>query len=214
MKYLLLLLMFAGSFDLSALGSNRPYLGDSGVMVELGTALHFTNSKADSIAGAEFSQKYTHSQTLTGGFSILVWDKLILGIRYSHWLAGQKYSSLGNPVEDSLVLHEVGGNVGFQFGNPRIRYRLMAGVAYPLGLKVVQTSSSVRNFIPDENSLLLDSRFQIILKLYTGVSLLVEAGYRWADLGVLKSEGTEYLNPSARFDLSGPFIGTGIGIHF
>ncbi|NBT57672.1 hypothetical protein EBT16_02695 [bacterium] len=214
MKLLTLSLLLGWFLASSAWANSRPYLGDGGLLVELGTALHFTDSKADAVAGADYSKKYTHLQVGVGGFSVLLWERVVVGLQYTYWLAEQQYAVSGNTVQDSLVLHEVGARLGYQLGNPRIRYRLIAGMGYPFGLKVVQKSSSSKDFLPDSVPWVFDGRLQIFLKLNTTLSLLVEGGYRWANLGTFKSDGVEYLPSTGQFDLSGPFIGTGIGIHF
>jgi len=166
----LLFIFFAWFMTSTALLAERTHLGDGGFLIELGTDLHFTEAP-----------NYSHVDVFNGGLSVLLWDRLVAGARYHYWLA---------------EVHEVQGVLGVQFGNPRVRYRLLGGAGIPMSVKD----------IPDSKSILYDSRFQVILKLNSTVSWLIEAGYRWADLGTSSS--------GSRLDLSGPFLGTGIGIHF
>jgi len=145
-------------------------LGDGGFLFEAETDLHFTRA-----------QNYTQVDVFHGGLSVLLWDRMVLGSRYHYWLA---------------EVHEIQGVLGFQFGNPRVRYRLLGGAGIPLRVKN----------IPDCKSPLYDARFQVILKLNRTFSWLMETGYRWANLGFTPS--------GSGLDLTGPFLGTGIGIHF
>lgn len=214
MKIRSLICVLIGWFSWSAFPAQRTLLGDSGVLVELGTDLHFTDSKAAEVAGAEFSKKFTHLDVFQGSVSFLLFEHVSLGIRYHYWLGEQNYSLSGTNFKDSLHLQELAGTLGFQFGNPRVRYRVVAAVGYPVDLKVVQTGGSTKNFLPEFTPLLFDGRFQVILKLNSTFSWLIEAGYRRAELGIFKSGTENYISSGATFDLSGPLLGTSVGIHF
>jgi hypothetical protein len=170
MNHRSLIIFLAWLLSLPAFPAARTHLGDGGLLLELSTDRHFTKA-----------QNYPHVDAFNGGLSTLLWDRLTLGTRYHYWLA---------------EVHEVQGVLGVQFGNPRVRYRLLGAVGVPLSVKS----------IPECSSFLYDARVQVILKLNTTFSWLIESGYRWANLGTLSS--------GVGLDLSGPFLGTGIGIHF
>lgn len=102
----------------------------------------------------------------------------VLGITGHHWL-----------TPSSLKMATLGGLLGIQFGNPRIRYRLLGGTQLPLGI---------------ENSLgrepLWEAKIQSLLKFNQVFSWTLEGGYLYTKNPVNK--------------LGGLFVGTGIGIHF
>jgi len=159
----LFFIVFAWLLSSAALPASKTNLGDSGVLIELATDLHFTEAP-----------NYTNTDVYSVGASALLWENVVLGASYHYWVAD---------------IQELQGQLGIQWGNPRVRYRVLGGMGYPISGKLV----------PDSKTLLLDSRFQVILKLNSTVSWIIESGYRWAKLNL---------------DLSGPFLGTGIGIHF
>ncbi|NBX82820.1 hypothetical protein EBQ90_07005 [bacterium] len=189
-------------------------LHDSGILLELGGQYQFTNSQAGSIPSAVFSQKMTNPYLLQAGFSYEVWKGITVGLRASTWLARQRYELGVETRSDTLTLHQMGPEFGFQFGNPRMRYRLVAAIVYPLTLKVVREGITSQTFTRVSTRLVYEVRFQSILKVQQWLSWVLEGGYRLFDLGVLQSGSESFVASGASLDVSGPFIGTGIGIHF
>lgn len=211
---ILLLVLLGLGVSAPGFAAKLTQLHDSGILLELGGQYQFTNSQAGSIPGAVFSQKMMNTYLLQAGLSYQVWKGITVGLRASTWLASQRYELGAETRSDTLTLHQMGPEFGYQFGNPRMRYRLVAAIIYPLTLQVVREGNSSQTFIPGSTPLLYEVRFQSILKFQQWLSWVFEGGYRLFDLGVLRSGSESFVSSGASLDISGPFIGTGIGIHF
>jgi len=200
----------------------RPVFGEKGFthlregdfLVQLGGDLQFTDSQAAGIPGASFSKKFTNSYVLNASVGAQVLGPFYFGIRYGYWLASQDYNVSGVSSSDTLTIHGFGPEVGALWGNPRIQYRAILGFSYPLGLKIERQQASSQTFSRDTLPLTYELRLQLNLKFDSHISWLVEGGYRRVNLGKLLSGSTDYIASGASLDLSGLFVGTGMGIHF
>lgn len=153
-----------------------------------------------------------NAYTLQGSFHAQIASKWALGIRYSHWLGDSTLDWGGQADADSLALKVLGLECGYRFGNPRMHYFVTLGAGIPLQIEVVQQSQ--KTFRADTTPLLYEARFQTQLKFMQNISWILEGGYRLAHLGVLKSGNDSYMTSGAGLDLSGAFLGSGLGIHF
>jgi hypothetical protein len=200
----------------------RPVFGEKGFthlregdfLVQLGGDLQFTDSQAAGIPGASFSKKFTNSYVLNASVGAQVLGPFYFGLRYGYWLASQNYNVSGVSSSDTLTIHGFGPEVGALWGNPRIQYRAVLGFSYPVGLKIDRQQASSQTFSRDTLPLTYELRLQLNLKFNSHVSWLVEGGYRRVNLGKLLSGSTDYITSGASLDLSGLFVGTGMGIHF
>ena len=153
-----------------------------------------------------------NAYTLQGSFHAQVSQKWALGIRYSHWLGDSTLNWGGEAETDSLSLKVLGLELGYRFGNPRMHYFLSLGAGLPLQLEVLQPSQ--KKYQTDQTPVIYEARIQAQLKFIQNISWILEAGYRQVSLGVLKSGTEKYLPSEKGLDLSGAFLGSGIGIHF
>jgi len=83
----------------------------------------------------------------------------------------------------------LGALLGIQMGNPRIRYRIIGLAEIPIG------SEEGLEKVP-----LFEAKIQTLLKFNRIISWNLEAGFLFTESDLPR--------------WSGPFLGTGIGIHF
>lgn len=130
---------------------------------------------------ALFTQESSLRPSYPVGFSVTVMplgQRWVLGVAGNHWL-----------TPSSLKMTTLGGVLGMQWGNPRIRYRLLAGAQTPLGTEEGLGKEP-----------LWEVKTQSVLKFTRFFSWNLEAGY-------LSTQNTLQ-------KWSGFVLGTGIGIHF
>jgi hypothetical protein len=119
------------------------------------------------------------SYPLQASLTVMPFDqRIVLGITGQYWL-----------TPTSLKMTTLGGLLGIQWGNPRIRYRLLASTQTPLGTEEGLGKEP-----------LWEIKIQSVLKFNRIFSWNLEAGYLYTK-NVLQV-------------WSGPVLGTGIGIHF
>jgi hypothetical protein len=221
MKHRFLIILFAMAFSASSWAAGRPFtfLKEKDWLVQLGGDLQITGSKANQIEGATFSQEFTYSQIFHLGLSVKFWGNLFLGFQYAYWSATQNFiTSTEESISDTFTFHGLEPQLGLEWGNPRIQYRLILGAQYPLSFSIARDKTEPLTFIPDEQLLSYELRFQLNLKFSSSVAWILEGGYRLMDFGILSAGSESYINtgdPAGdRLDLSGPFVGSAIGIYF
>lgn len=177
-------------------------------------AIHFANSAAARISGAEFAEKFTNPVTLNVGIRARFLGFLSLGLRYEYWLAQQRYTLDGASVKDRLSLQGAGPEVGIQWGNPRAQYAILGAMIYPFSLSVNRTGGTAQTFTREKNPYYYLVRLLITIKFSSKLGFFLESGYRKADFGNLTSDSQPFIAGGDHFNLSGPFFGTGISFHF
>lgn len=217
MKQRFLVILLFCVLSASAWSENRPFtvLREKDWMVQLGGDLQITGSQANQVEGATFSQDFTYSQMFHLGVSVKIWGKLFLGVQYAYWSATQKYvSSTEESISDSFTFQGLEPQLGMEWGNPRIQYRLLVGAQYPLSFSILRSKTEPLTFLPAEQSLTYELRFQLNLKFSSSFAWILEGGYRLMDFGVLNSGTESFIASGDALDLSGPFVGSAIGIYF
>ena len=189
-------------------------LASTPVLIQIGGDLQFTDSQAASISNATFSDKFTNSYVLSAGIGTQAWGPVYVGFRYTYWLGQQKYQVTGEDRTDRLNLQGIGPELGWQWGNPRIQYRAVVGISYPLVCHMDRLKNSSQTFTPAKIPLLYETRLQLNLKFSSAISWVLEGGYRKVNLGNLQSDTEDFLVAGSDLDFSGFFLGTGLGIHF
>ena len=170
---------------------------------------HYSRSAADSVAGALYTQKFGTGATASAAVGIRPLSFFYVGVRYEYWFAMRRSLIDGNQSNDLLRYHGPVGEVGFYTENPRTYYLLTVGVMYPL---LSEIQSIGRTFTPVGYRFSYSGRLLLGVKFNYFCSLIVHAGYRYAPLGDFAAGGENYV--TGGLDLSGPFVGMGLGIHF
>jgi len=155
--------------------------------------------------------RFKQAYTLQAAFQGQVYRQWALGIRYGQWLGEEGWAWGGQSPQDKLTLQVLGAEIGYRLGNPRLHYFFSLGASVPLQLRIARSGNTPKTFSSASTPFLYEARFQAQLKFIQNISWILEAGYRWVDLGVLSSGSESY---EARLELTGPFLGTAIGIHF
>jgi hypothetical protein len=189
-------------------------LRDKDWFLEASGDLQFTGSEANQIENATFSQDFSFSQVFHLGLSVKVWRGLLLGVQYGYWSAKQEYTESTNTISDTFVQHSVGPMLGVEWGNPRLQYRFLIVAPYSASLFVERLNPDRQNFLPDSLPINYEARFQINLKFSSSVVWLLQGGFRFMDLGAFKSGSETFPATGNSLNMSGPFVGSGLGIFF
>lgn len=170
----------------------------------------FAKSAADTVAGASYTENFSRPLVGGGGVGLLLWKAIYVGARYEYWFGRRTFSLSGTTQIDELNYQTLGAELGYYVSNPRVFWLLMAGVHYPVLLKVI---TSVGAFTSSQAPLAFIGRLTMGIRFSKYHSLLIEGGYRSANLKELTAGSRSYLSGS-NFDLSSPFIGIGLWVHF
>lgn len=183
-------------------------------LLELSGDLQFTSSEANQIENATFTQDFSFSQIFHFGLSLKIWRGVFFGFQYGYWSVKQEYTLSSNTVSDTLVQHSVGPTLGVEWGNPRLQYRFLLAAPYSASLALERLNPDRQIFMPDFLPIGYEVRFQINLKFSSSIAWILQGGYRFLDLGVLKSGSEVFPTSGNSLNMSGPFVGSGLGIFF
>lgn len=213
MRYLFLTLLF---LSLSAFAKGRSSeLKDGSFVFYFGGDVAFSTSKADSVAGATYTNKYNNSMILDAGLGVRLFRYIYIGTRYEYSLLKRAYTVGGVETQDKLDYQNIGGEIGWVAGNPRVHWILSVGGFFPLALDVAQVrNGTTTHFINAQKPITYQGRLTLGVKMNSAISFRFEGGYRMQNVGNLQSNGSSYLNGGEKLDLSGPFFGFGLGLHF
>lgn len=190
-------------------------LKDQSQYVYFGGTFQFTDSAADDVAGASYTKKMTNPVVLVGGLGFRLFNFLFLGARYEHWIAGRGFTVGGVAQNDTLKYQSIGGELGIYRGNPRFFWIVSAGWFHPITLSVESTRGSTSStYIHEPKPVGYQARLTMGVKLNSLMSFRLEGGYRHANFGDMSSGSTSLLQGGEKLDLSGPFVGVGLGVHF
>lgn len=193
--------------------TNVSNLNQRKLMLFVSSDFHFTNSKADQVTGAVYDHQFTNPYTLNAGLGLTVFNRIYLGVRYEYWVGQRQLTLQGIGQTDTLKIQNIGGDVGWVTGNPRVFWILMASAYYPIlqGVEVRSTTTQTYQTLPMRFG--YSGRLEIGIKFNNTFSLLMEGGYRFADFGQPQSNTSNYLS-NGDFVLSGPFGGIGLAVLF
>lgn len=187
-------------------------LREGSVLTSLSVHVLYANSNADKVTGATYERKMALPSIGSVGLGIRPWKKLYMGVRYEYWYSDRKFTLNNVGQTDLLKFQTIGGELGYYTGNPRVYYLFSAGVHYPLELKI--SSDRQGDFTNLAKPLTYQGRLVIGVKFSSLIALQIEGGYRLMDLGNLLNGNTPFLSGGASMNLSGPFLGLGLGLHF
>ncbi len=168
---------------------------------------------ADRVEGAQYTRQYINPSVLAIAGGGRIWGPLYLGLRVENWFAGRAFvNAQGTAQTDTLTYRTLGIETGYMTSSPRVIYLATLGVQYPLAARV--TSRALGN--TDEYSasgtpLAYALRMALGIRFSRVVSLSIEGGYRFANLGQLATAHFTYLGTEP-FDLSGAFAAIGLGV--
>lgn len=213
-RFFLFLLLFL--FPLQAAYAKGKSLVDYSQVFYIAGNVLFTDSTADDVSGATFRQNMTNPFVGAAGLGFRFLGFLYIGARYEHWFANRDFTSAGIPQEDTLKFSSIGGEVGFYRGNPRFYWTLTAGYFHTLSLSMEskRNVNIVTIYTRDPKPVTFQGRLTVGVKLNSRYSFRLEGGFRYANLGNLVYGSNPFLPGSADLNLSGPFVGAGLGIHF
>lgn len=174
--------------------------------------LALTSSEADKISGATYVENMRTPLLGTVGLGAFVKSWLWLGARYENWFSHRDFSISGVSQEDKLYLQQAGPEIGYVRGNPRVSYLFVVGALYPFEQRVVSTANG--SFSRGTRFWNYYARASMELRLTSRLDFHLESGYRWVNLKDLKAHGTSFLPGGSDLNLSGPFIGAGLGLRF
>ncbi len=172
---------------------------------------HFTNSYADQVSGANYDHKYTNPYTLNAGLGVTILNHIYLGARYEYWIGQRQLTLSGVGQTDTLKIDNIGADLGWVTGNPRVFWILMASAYYPLNQGVEVRSTTTQTYSTSPMKYGYAGRLKLGIKLNNSFALLIEGGYRFADFGQPQAASTNYLS-NGNFSLSGPFGGLGLAL--
>ena len=174
--------------------------------------LGLASPASDKVLGASYTQNMRTPILGTLGLGYFALKPLWIGIRYEFWVAQRKMSLAGVNSIDKLNLQLLGPEVAYVRGNPRVSYLFAAGGTFPLKQQidsnvngVFQTGATFWNY---------HLRTSLELRFNTQLALHLEGGYRWVKVRGLSSSSGSFLANGGDVDLSGPFVGIGLGFLF
>lgn len=171
-----------------------------------------TSTTADKISGATYTKNMRSPLVGVAGLGVFVKPWFWIGARYENWFANREFSLAGNQQKDRLHLQQLGPEIGYVRGNPRVSYLFSVGALYPFEQRIV--SSTQGSFSRSTRFWNYNARASMELRLNPRLDFHLEAGYRWINLRDLQSQGTSFLSGGADLNLSGPFTGVGLGFRF
>lgn len=174
--------------------------------------LALTSSDADKVANAVYTQNFRTPLVGVLGFGGYPFPWLWVGARYETWFASRDFSIGGNSQKDTLHLQMVGPEVGYVRGNPRVSYVFALGGMYPLEQRI--SSSAQSDFNRGTRFWTYQARASMELRATSSLAVHFEAGYRWLNLRDLSNPSGSFLTGGGDLNLSGPFVGLGIGFLF
>ncbi len=187
------------------------HLSPRKLMFYFSSDFHVTNSKADQVTDAVYDHKFTNPYTLNVGMGVTLFSHIYIGARYEYWIGQRQLTLNGVGQTDTLKVQNLGGEIGWVTGNPRVFWILMASAYYPLEQSVEVRRGTTQIYSTLPTRLGYSGRLNLGIKLNNTFAILLEGGYRMADLGQPQSNSQNYLN-NGEFNLSGPFGGLGFSI--
>jgi hypothetical protein len=168
--------------------------------------------ESDAVSGAAYTKKMRTPLVACAGFGVAPWSRLWLGMRYELWWAQREIETGGSQSLDTLRLQTLGPEVGWVRGNPRVTYLFVAGAQYPLQQKV--EASSVNSYTSSSSNWNYFVRSSLELRFNSRLALHLEGGYRWVKIKGLQNGVTSFVEGNRDLNLSGPFVGMGLGLFF
>lgn len=185
---------------------HRPFLFYTSANIAL------TSTAADKVSGASYTKNMRSPIVGAAGLGAFVKPWFWIGARYENWFANREFSLAGNEQRDRLHLQQLGPEIGYVRGNPRVSYLFSVGALYPFEQRIM--SSTQGTFSRGTRFWNYIARASMELRLNSRFDFHLEAGYRWVNLRDLQSQGTSFLSGGADLNLSGPFTGVGLGFRF
>jgi len=168
--------------------------------------------ESDSVSGAVYTKKMRIPLVACAGFGVTLWSRLWLGARYEFWWAQREFETGGSQSLETLRLQTLGPEVGWVRGNPRVTYLFVAGGQYPLQQKVDSTIANSYNSSSSHWNYFVRSSME--LRFNSRIALHLEGGYRWVKIKGLQNGVTSFVQGNGDLNLSGPFVGLGLGLFF
>ena len=150
--------------------------------------------------------------TAAAGLGVSPFKPVWLGIRYEYWFASRETLSVGSVQKDVLKLQLLGPELGYIRGNSRVAYLFAAGAMFPIAQGI--SSSANGDYKTSTTEWNWQARAAIELRLARRIAVHFEGGYRWVNIKNLNSMGSSFIQNSNRLELSGPFVGMGLGLLF
>lgn len=176
------------------------------------TNLTFAEPDSDKVSGASYQKKMRTPLVGAIGVGVSPIKSVWLGIRYEYWFAKRELTLSGNPQTDSLNLQLIGPEVGVIRGNSRAAYLFAAGGLFPLVQEISSTSQGT--FTTSNSDWKFQLRASIELRLVKSLVVHFESGYRWLRIKNLSSNGVPFISGNGPMNMSGPFVGMGLGFFF
>lgn len=175
-------------------------------------AITLADSESDKVSGAIYQKKMTTPQVGSLGVGMSPLNSIWVGLRYDYWFAKRQMTLGGVDQEDSLKLQLLGPELGYIRGNPRVAYLFAFGAMVPIQQSIASNPNG--NFTSDKKDLSYQARAAIQLRLDSHFAVHFECGYRLIKIRELNNSGTSFVPGNKDVDLSGPFVGAGLGIFF
>lgn len=188
--------------------------GEAGVVARFSGDMMAVSTVADQVEGAQYSRQYVNPGVVSAAIGVQPFSSLYLGLRFENWIAGRTFTVNGATQTDSLAYQTFGLEAGYAAASPRLLYLATVAAVYPLQNKVTSTVGSTTDvYTPGAPRLAYDARMALAVRMTPILSVIIEVGYRFANLGPLNSGSFPYLGTQS-LDLSGPFAGVGLGVTF
>ncbi len=161
------------------------------------------NTAADKTTDAIYYRKHS-TNSVIGAFTygVQATNSVYTGIRYEYWASDRKYDLGQDSYNHRLNYQTAGLEVGYSFFHPRVWWAVVGGAHYP-----IKASSS--GFV---GSTVIQYQARTMLGIRTSktIWILLETGWRWANLGTLTDGSSSYVEGNGSMDLSGALVSFGI----
>lgn len=212
MRKFFLFLLFLAALPVFA-KSNGSSLKENRFVFYVAGNMQFSMSQADNVSGASYSEKMNHPFVGALGFGVRALPFLYIGTRYENWWVRRNIMVSGVNQIDRLAFQTIAAEAGFYTGNPRVHWLLTFGYQHPLQQEIQRSAPAAGNYQRSTPAPSYETRLTLSVKTSTLISIRFEGGYRMSNLGDMTASGTSFL-PGEELNMSGPFIGLGLGFHF
>jgi hypothetical protein len=127
-----------------------------------------------------------------------------------YWFLARAFTVGGLSTVDTFSLAHIGPEIGYYKNSARVLWLLSVSANYPIILEV--SSSNGNKYTATPVLLGYKGQLAVTLRLTGWLGFCFSGGYRFADLGILTSGGSNYLSGGATLNMSGPFVGLGLGV--
>lgn len=175
---------------------------------------NYSNSLGDQVSGATYGSRFANSYVGDIGLGTLLFSNAYVGAVFENRYARRSFTLAGQPQIDTLNFKAVGGEIGYWSSNPRTYLLFSGGTLMSLSPQITSEGESQRTFSGPSGKLIFFGKVTMGIRLWSWFSFNLVGGYRHSNLGAFSSGSDALLSGSESLDISGPFGGVGLSIHY